>query len=186
MPDRPAHRVTVVVLGALIVAAGVTALVARGRSRDRVDQIAAMVQWPDSCASISKASPGMSPEARHWKHAAQTVSVFCEVLGPGFVYARFADQADLRTDALAYAPASATCLLASNEVLIDVLDPGAFPKLCRGLHGVDIDATRLPALPCRNCDTPGGADQAADQRWRTKAAAQHRALARYWQSHATG
>jgi hypothetical protein len=184
--SRRADRATVALVGVLLVAAAVAGLVVHLRSRDRVDRIAAMVHWPASCARISKTSPGLSPQARHWKRATQTVSVFCEVLGPGFIYARFADQADLRADGLAFPPAAATCLLGSHEVLIDALDPGEFPKLCRGLHGVDIDATRsLPAVACRDCDTPGGAERAADRNWRRKSIAQHRALARYWRTHAT-
>jgi hypothetical protein len=113
-----------------------------------------------------------------WSHAIESASITCEHLGPMVLYARFASGADLRNDLLRDPPSAPICI-AGREVLVDYLDPGQFRSLCGTLGGERIDAvSKLPDIPSDG--TISGIDRAADAEIRRDAAAQRRALRRYW------
>ena len=92
--------------------------------------------------------------------------------------ARFADIADLKQDLLSNPPSAPICIVA-REVLVDYLDPPQFSGLCRRLGGDRVDAvSTLAALGWDG--TVGGMDRKVAAEERRAAAAQGRALRRYW------
>lgn len=141
-----------------------------------MDDISAKIDWPTTCENVSRTS------RRRWEHAVQSASVVCESLGPFIDYARFARQAELRSDLLRSSPDAAVCIV-GDEVVVDGLEGKAFPKLCRALDGVTVDGVRsVSRVPCTDCDTIAGNVRAADRDHRQDTAAQHRALLAHWRA----
>jgi hypothetical protein len=164
------------VLVAVVIAAATVVMVrALSDSGDSgVERVKDAIAWPDSCADVVTSD---TTGRGDWLHATKTASVRCEHLGPLVLYARFASDEDLRRDLLADPPSAPTCIV-GHEVVIDYLDPGQFPALCRELGGDRIDAvSRLPETP--GDGTIEGEERAAEVDERRGAAAQRRALRRY-------
>jgi hypothetical protein len=139
--------------------------------RHGLDRVRHAVHWI-GCVKIAVDTP----RTIQWPHARQLKMVVCEKAGPGFWYARFRNQAELRTDLLHQAPFAATCLT-GNEVVVDgLLDPGEFPKLCRELGGRDVNG--VAGLP----DLPENLDPRGDLRLQRDRDAEEQALRLYWSS----
>jgi hypothetical protein len=103
--------------------------------RHGLDRVRHLVSWAD-CGEIRVSRP----RSLGWRHAMEIASAECGGAGPFFIYARFPTHAALARDLLRRPPAGAVCI-AGNEVVLDGLDSGEFPKLCRKLHGHDVDST---------------------------------------------
>jgi hypothetical protein len=137
--------------------------------RHGLDRVKHAVDWPTDCAEIAT-----SYGTRYDCPLAEEVAVVeCDYLGPGIVYARFPSQAALRENLLRDPPLGATCVM-DHEVVVDVLDPGQFPKVCRKLGGHDADGVAgLPEFSL--ADDRNGARQL----WRERRA-EARALRANW------
>jgi hypothetical protein len=170
-------RGAILAVAALAVAAVAVAVVLDPGSRSGVDRIKDLVAWPDSCAAVDIDSPVTSGDGASWSRATEAARVTCEHLGPTVLYARFERARDLRADLLQHPPSAATCI-AREEVVVDGLDEGQFPELCRALAGDLVDGvTGLPRPSGRTID----AINASSARYHRRAiAAQRRALRGYW------
>ena len=181
MRVRPSGMRVGVLAAVGVATATVVMVLVRSDSGDpgdsRVERVKDAIAWPDSCADVVTSD---MTGRRNWPHATKAASVECEHLGPLVLYARFASEEDLRRDLLGDPPSAPTCIV-GREVLIDYLDPGQFPPLCRALGGDRIDAvSRLRET--RGDGTIEGEERAAEVDERRGAAAQRRALRRYWGS----
>jgi hypothetical protein len=159
--------------------AGAIVLALQSRADSSTERIKHAIAWPQSCADVVISDT--TGDRDEWPHAAMTASITCEHLGPFVLYARYDRRADLRTDLLRHPPGAATCI-AGHEVVIDGLDPGQFAPLCRRLGGDRVDAvSKLPEIWSDN--TIEGIERAVRATERRNAAAQKRALRRYWAAH---
>jgi hypothetical protein len=137
------------------------------------DRIKAMIDWPDSCIEVAT-----THVHRDWPHAADHTVISCEHAGPIVIYARFGSRAALQGDLLADPPDAPTCI-AKLEVVVDYLDPGRCPPLCRKLHGDRIDGV-TGMKPTESDMTLGGYERAADIDERRATDRERRALVRYF------
>jgi len=168
-------RKGVLALGAVVLVAAVAVIAVTARADSRLTSIRDSIEWDDSCASVRTSDNG---DKSGWSHATKTAVIACEHLGPLVLYARFDNEAELREDLLRRPPSQPTCV-AGREVLVDHLDPGQFVALCRRLRGDHIDAlSKLPDIPWDG--TVGDLDATVDVGERRDAAAQGRALRRYF------
>lgn len=159
-------------LFAAIAVAAVAIVALRARLDPGVERVKDAIAWPSGCAEVA------IHDQTHWPHAIASASITCEYLGPMVLYARFASDAELRNDLLSDPPPAPTCI-AGHEVMVDYLERGQFPALCRKFGGDRIDAvSMLPDLPWDG--TVGGLDRQVEAGERRDAAAQRRALRRYW------
>ncbi len=142
-----------------------------------IDRARSLVAWDGSCISVDTTREAKSADLVAWPRAVERVTTFCQNAGPGLLYARFPDQPTLRADLLAAPPSLPLCV-AGNEVLLDLLDPGQFAKLCRQLDGRLVDGTR--GVPEAEGTTLDEIDRSLARYERRAAAAQGRALRRLW------
>jgi hypothetical protein len=162
-------------VAAVVAIAGVAVLVPHARPDAGVERAKAAIAWPSGCVDVATHD---ATGKRPWPRAVKFASITCEHLGPMVLYARFADVSVLRKELLRGPPSAPVCIVA-REVLVDYLDPPQFARLCRRLGGDRIDA--VSALPELAWDgTLGGLNRQVDAEERRDAAAQRRALRRYW------
>jgi hypothetical protein len=175
--SRHRKRGAVLAVAALAVAVVAIAAVLGPWSRSNGERIRDLVDWPDSCAEVEVRSPLESGEGAAWSRATETAGVTCHKAGPFVRYARYERTAALRADLLQHPPGAATCI-ARDEVVVDGLDEGQFPALCRELAGDVVDG--VADIPRPGGRTIASIEASVARYERRATAAQRRALARYW------
>ncbi|WP_157260539.1 hypothetical protein [Patulibacter minatonensis] len=166
-------------VGLLTVVAAI-ALVVATAGHSRLDEVREAVRF----SGCDEVRPSRDPAVARWTAAVETETDACENLGPLFTYARFPDEAALRSDLLRHPPSSAVCLIDDTEVLMTDLIHGGDVEACHRLHGVVVSRTEHVA-PARGLSLDA-IDRSGARFERQASVAMGHALRRHWDRHPLG